>query len=136
MSSVDWQSLKDAAVKARAAAYCPYSGYAVGAAVLGSRGTVFSGCNVENISYGASLCAERNAVAQMVASGDHELCALVVVTKDGGSPCGICLQVLAEFAADPALMPILILSETGAEQVTELGRLFPQPFTSKEVRSL
>jgi cytidine deaminase len=132
MSAIDWEPLKFAAHEARSRAYCPYSGYAVGAAVLGDSG-IYAGCNVENVSYGACLCAERNGVTRMIAAGDHKILALALVTQDGGTPCGTCLQVLAEFAKDSLAMPILICDERGAERPTTLGALFPRPFASAQV---
>ncbi|MCL6649788.1 MAG: cytidine deaminase [Chloroflexi bacterium] len=85
--------------RARAAAYCPYSGFAVGAAVLGASGRWFSGANVENASYGLTVCAERVAVLTAVARGERALLALAVVTSSDppAAPCGACRQVLWEF---------------------------------------
>jgi cytidine deaminase len=95
-----------AAKEARSRAYAPYSRYRVGAAIATQSGGIFTGCNVENASYGACLCAERNAIAQMVAAGEADPIACVVVTLGprAGSPCGICRQVLAEFARDMAIV--------------------------------
>ena len=89
-----------AAEEAMTRAYAPYSGYAVGAAVAGADGKIYDGCNVENVSYPAGLCAERVAMGSMVARGCQRLTAMAVVTKDGATPCGICLQVMSELA-DP-----------------------------------
>src|SRR5438067_8304073 len=88
------------AKKARAMAYAPYSKFAVGAAVLTQSGQVFSGCNIENISFGLTICAERAAVCAAVASGFRDFSQIVIVadTKEPISPCGACRQVLAEFS--------------------------------------
>jgi cytidine deaminase len=117
------------ATAVRERAYAPYSNYLVGAAILTKRGVVYSGCNVENSSYGATICAERGAIMQMVAHGDSEPIACAVVTKDGGSPCGICRQVLAEFAADmPIVLVGLATSEGESGHVVQLADLLPLAF--------
>lgn len=121
-----------AALKARERAYAPYSGYRVGAAALGEDGTVYEGCNVENVSYPACLCAERVAIGTMVAAGCRRFDALAVATKDGGTPCGVCLQVLAEFADDRDPR-IVCASESGRPVVYVLSDLLPHAFASKEV---
>lgn len=101
--SIDEKTLNqliDKALEASKNAYCDYSKFAVGAAVLSENGKQYSGCNVENASYGLTICAERNAVFQMVASGDRRISAIVVYTptKKPASPCGACRQVVREFA--------------------------------------
>jgi len=127
----NWQPLVDAALAVRGRAYAPYSNYRVGAAVLAPDGQVFAGCNVENASYGACLCAERVAIGNMVAHGVRALSACVVVTEGEtpGSPCGICRQVLAEFASD---CPILLIAERAGgdilQRTTSLAKLLPDPF--------
>jgi cytidine deaminase len=124
------EPLIDAASAARARAYAPYSRYAVGAAIETASGNVFAGCNVENASYGACLCAERNAVAQMVAAGESSLVACAVVTggPTPGAPCGICRQVLSEFAKD---LPIVLVAESPRGRTrkhTTLASLLPLAF--------
>lgn len=126
MDEGDWADLKRAAVEARANAYAPYSGFTVGAAVMSQTGRVFAGCNLENASYGATLCAERSAVAAAVAAGERELRALVVVSgaKSPTPPCGICRQCLTELAARLA-----IRSYAGdARADYELATLLPEAF--------
>lgn len=115
----------------RSRAYAPYSGYAVGAALRDERGRVFSGVNVENVSYGATICAERGAVMAMVADGGARLTELAVATRDGGSPCGMCLQVLAEFA--PFDLPITLVDESGTVREATLAAFLPRPFVSADV---
>jgi cytidine deaminase len=96
---MDWDSLVDAAWSAREQAYAPYSKFAVGAALLAADGRIFVGCNVENLSFGLSNCAERVAVGAAVAAGAREFLAVAVVadTDVPVSPCGACRQVLSEF---------------------------------------
>lgn len=128
-----FERLIEAARAARAHAYAPYSRYAVGAAIECASGTVFAGCNVENASYGATLCAERNAVAQMVAAGESDpvACAIVAGGTSPVSPCGICRQVLFEFADD---MPIVLVAADaspptpGNRRETTLAALLPLAF--------
>ena len=85
------------AIAAQKKAYCPYSHYQVGAALLTKSGKIYTGCNVENASYGLTICAERTAIFKAVSEGEKEIEAIVVATKDGGMPCGACRQVLNEF---------------------------------------
>ena len=118
--------LIDLARKARKRAYAPYSHYKVGAALLGKSGTVYTGCNVENASYGHTVCAERTAVFKAVSEGETEFEAIAVVTRNGGSPCGACRQVLSEFS--PELI-IFIADKDGAYRTTTLKQLLPDSFT-------
>src|SRR5215213_8581060 len=90
------RELVQQALQARENAYAPYSHYRVGAALLAADGTVIWGCNVENASYSATICAERVALTAAVAQDKHEFMAIAVATKNGGSPCGLCRQVMAE----------------------------------------
>ena len=93
------QELLTAAAAARLAAYAPYSHFQVGAALLAKDGRIFTGCNVENLSYGLTICAERNAIFSAVAAGVREFEAIAIVadTREPVSPCGACRQVMAEF---------------------------------------
>jgi cytidine deaminase len=94
--------LQTAAMQAARRAYCPYSHFSVGAAILTTDGKIFSGCNVENASYGLTICAERNAIFQAVASGSKQIAAVMVYTPTAipSAPCGACRQVINEFGPD------------------------------------
>ncbi len=127
-AKIDWASLLEAAQVARARAYAPYSNFPVGAAVLGASGRIWAGCNVENSSFGLSVCAERNAVARAVLEGEARVVAVVVV---GGRkpvpPCGACRQVLAEFAGPD--LPVALIG-AGGRTVHQLGDLLAHAFSS------
>jgi len=122
--------LSRAARAARRHAYAPYSRFRVGAAVQAGPG-VFTGVNVENASYGLTVCAERAAVAAMVTAGARRLDAVAVAsgTTPPTPPCGMCLQTLAEFAG--AALPVLLVGAKGSRVETTLGALLPMAFTKK-----
>ena len=137
MSDVDWSALEAAAIAVRARAYAPYSRYQVGAAVLAEDGRVFVGCNVENASYGLTICAERTAAVSMVAAGAREIRAVVVVTAgpEAGSPCGACRQTLAELAGD-APVRMLAVDEAGvviSRRESSVDTLLPGKFRGDQV---
>jgi homotetrameric cytidine deaminase len=113
---------------AHAFAYAPYSRYEVGAAVLVDDGQIFSGCNVENASYGLSICAERVAIFNAIAAGMRNLKAIAVATKDGGTPCGACRQVISEFADNPEQCLILLVKSEQEWESCTLAELLPRPF--------
>jgi cytidine deaminase len=121
------QDLFVAAADARMRAHCPYSRFAVGAAVQVRSGDVFAGCNVENASYGLTICAERAAVCAAVAAGHKQIVAVAVVTSGGHSPCGACRQVLAEFGPT---MDVVIVDADDPSRVrtTTLDKLLPEGF--------
>lgn len=121
------QELIDRAQAAYRNAYVPYSHYPVGAAALFSSGVVYCGCNVENASYGLTVCAERNAIFQAVAQGDRDLkgIAIAVPTDAFPSPCGACRQVIREFALD---CPVILINGSGQTRQTSLGALLPEAF--------
>lgn len=108
-------------------AYVPYSNYPVGSAVLFSSGKIYGGCNVENASYGLTVCAERNAIFQAVAQGERELkgIAIAVPTEAFPSPCGACRQVIREFAVD---CPVILINGSGQTRLTSLKKLLPESF--------
>jgi cytidine deaminase len=108
-------------------AYVPYSQYRVGSAVVFSSGKIYSGCNVENASYGLTVCAERNAIFQAVAQGERELegIAIAVPTDTFPSPCGACRQVIREFAVD---CPVVLVNGLGQTRLTSLKTLLPDSF--------
>ncbi len=134
---IDWTELERAAVAVQARAHAPYSRYRVGAALRTASGAIFAGCNVENASYGLSICAERSAIVQMVAAGEREPVGIVIVTRGpiAGTPCGACRQTLAEFARD---MPIRLLveGEPGATRTTSLDALLPDAFRGDLVNAV
>lgn len=115
---IDINDLISRAREAQANAYVPYSHYPVGAALQAADGTVFQGCNIENASYPACICAERVALVKAVSEGKRDFALLAVVTRDGGAPCGVCRQMLSEFA--PTLH-IVTAREDGT--ITHDGRL-------------
>ena len=119
------QETIDAARAVREHAYAPYSEYTVGAAILTRSGEIFGGVNVENASYGVTICAERSALASAVSSGAREFVGIALATKNGAPPCGVCRQALAEFA--PALV-VWLVDEAGQVRETTLGALFPDGF--------
>ncbi|MES2921126.1 MAG: cytidine deaminase [Verrucomicrobiota bacterium] len=120
---MDWDQLVKAAWQAREAAYAPYSNFWVGAALLGKDGRIFLGCNVENISYGLTNCAERVAIGAAVAAGVREFLAVAVVADTGVpiSPCGACRQVLAEFG-----VPRVMLANRSDRLEFSLEELLPR----------
>jgi cytidine deaminase len=129
-AGIDWRPLLQAARVARARAHAPYSRFAVGAAVLGASGRIWPGCNVENASYGLSVCAERHAVARAVLEGEERLVAALVVGGRGAvPPCGACRQVLAEFAGPD--LPVALAGPRGLRVVHRLGDLLAHSFSSR-----
>ena len=128
---MDKKTLIDLALEARKKAYCPYSGYPVGAALLTKGGAVYLGANIENAAYGSTICAERTAIFQAVLDGAREFERIIVATRDGGSPCGSCRQVMAEFSLD---MIVTFVNEAG--EVTAEGTvldILPHAFTPKNL---
>jgi cytidine deaminase len=123
--SVKWEQLIKQAIEARVNAYAPYSQYKVGAALLTTTGEVYSGCNVENASYSPSNCAERTAIFKAVSEGDRDFEAIAVVTIDGGAPCGLCRQVMREFAPN---LTVIIGDVEGNYRVFSLPDLLPHSF--------
>ncbi len=124
-ASAKWDQLVEQAIEAREYAYAPYSHYKVGAALLTTDGKIYKGCNVENASYSPSNCAERTAIFKAVSEGDREFEAIAVVTSDGGMPCGLCRQVMREFAPN---LTVIIGNIDGTYQVFALPDLLPHSF--------
>ncbi|HAA89200.1 MAG: Cytidine deaminase Cdd [Thermoanaerobacterales bacterium 50_218] len=123
------EKLLQLARQAAAKAYAPYSRFPVGAALLGADGEVFTGCNVENASYGLTVCAERVAVAKAVSCGVREFHKLAVWAPVAVWPCGACLQVLAEFVDD---LQIIRWGSSGEVEVKHLQELLSLPFKSSK----
>jgi cytidine deaminase len=122
------------ALAAHPRAYAPYSKFRVGAALVMS-GQIFEGVNVENASYGLSMCAERTAVFSAVIAGAHELEAVMVCTDASppSSPCGACRQVLYEFARDPAAVIVTAINPAGERRSWTLAELLPDGFSGREL---
>lgn len=122
----------DHAISAYHKAYVPYSEFPVGAALVTKSGKVYEGCNIENVSFGLTNCAERTAIFKAVSEGDLEFSHLVVVghTKEPISPCGACRQVLVEFC-DPD-MPVTLYNLEGSMKETTVGELLPYSFMEVE----
>lgn len=126
------EALIQAACQARDYSYAPYSQYKVGAALLSVDDQIIIGANVENASYGLSMCAERTAVFKAVSQGIREIKAIAVCTSNAGSPCGACRQVLSEFAGD---IPILMIDDDGNLRTSTLHTLLPDHFAPEHLQS-
>ena len=127
LTSTEKQNLIKQAMAAREQAYAPYSHYTVGTAVLTAEGNVYTGCNIENAAYPSSMCGERVAIFKAVSEGHRNIVAIAVVTRNGGSPCGGCRQVMREFAS--LEMPVILTTiDDGFEEEFTLGDLLPRSF--------
>lgn len=125
------QQLVESAIQARRWAYAPYSHYAVGAALLTESGKIYEGVNIENAAYPTTICAERVAVFKAVSEGERQFEAIAVVTSNGGTPCGSCRQVLAEFGTD---IRVIVADETGKIlQETTVAELLPGAFLPRDL---
>jgi cytidine deaminase len=131
MTDDEKQTLIARALGVRQWAYTPYSHYNVGAALLASSGKFYDGCNVENAAYGSSICAERTALVKAVSEGERQFEAVAVVTDNGGSPCGSCRQMLAEFGLD--LVVLLLDGQGHLISETTLKALLPDAFTPESL---
>lgn len=129
MLKIPWDQMFEVAATARSRAHAPYSNFSVGAAVLTEDGTIFPGCNVENSSYGLTICAERNAFARAVADGQKKAVAVAIIvdTPEPTPPCGMCRQTMAEFG-EPG-MEVRSRNLQGKELVSTLKGLLPHAFT-------
>ena len=123
----DASDLVTQARDARRYAYAPYSGYAVGAAVITASGRVFKGTNVENASYGLTICAERTALVKAVSEGDHAITAIAVVAPGGASMCGACRQFLREFGDT---ISIYLADESGPHRESTIAKMLPAAFSA------
>jgi cytidine deaminase len=125
-------TMRERALGAMARAYAPYSGFHVGAALLATDGSITEGCNVENASFPAGICAERGAVAAAVARGNRDFDSIMIVTEaeEPTPPCGVCRQVLVEFS--PHLLVVSVTS-AGREARWTLDELLPRAFTPKSL---
>lgn len=131
MSKVSHEELLQAAAEATKNSYSPYSKFKVGSAVLTKSGEVFTGCNVENSSYGLTMCAERNAIFQAVAKG-HKRFTAVAIVADGDAmpyPCGACRQVMSEFCGPKCEVIVAPLHDLNAADVSSLEMLLAKSFT-------
>ncbi len=127
------QSLVDLANAARQRAYVPYSNYAVGSSLRTKTGRIFTGVNVENAAYPQTMCAERVAIFKAVSEGEKEFEVITVVTDNGGSPCGGCRQVMAEFGLDT-----IVLMADGSGHIvkeTTVRELLPEAFTPEHLEN-
>lgn len=129
------EDLIQLAMQVRERAYAPYSGYAVGCALLAD-GAVYAGANVENASYGLALCAERSAVAAAIAAGARAIQEVAVVTASDppAAPCGMCLQTLTEFAPDPTAVRVWLVNPDGARRSVTLAECLPYGFRRDQLR--
>ncbi|MGI6705281.1 MAG: cytidine deaminase [Clostridia bacterium] len=127
------QCLVEEALRAKENAYAPYSKFRVGAALLSCDGQVFTGCNIENASFGATNCAERTAIFKAVSEGRREF-AVIAIASDSSHftyPCGICRQVMAEFNSE---MRIIVANREGESKALSLNELLPHSFASRDMK--
>ena len=121
------------AMEARGKSYCPYSGFAVGAALQTKEGKIYQGCNIENAAFTPTNCAERTAFFKAVSEGEKEFCRIAIVggKKDGvlerTSPCGVCLQVMQEFC-DPDAFEVILATAEEKYEILKLRQLLPYGF--------
>jgi cytidine deaminase len=127
------EELVDMALKARLNAYVPYSGFRVGAALLADNGKVYTGCNIENASYGAAICAERTAVVKAISDGAKRIMAIAISGDSISStvPCGICRQVISEFCTND--MPLYLSNQDGQFETFSFEEILPHAFTKRDL---
>lgn len=133
LSDEERQAMLDLANEARRKAYAPYSNYRVGAALRTRSGRIYTGVNIENASYGNTICAERVAIFKAVSDGEMDFEVLAVVTSNGGAPCGACRQVMAEFS----LHTVVLIGDGNGRLVreTSVNELLPGAFTPKDLKA-
>jgi len=131
---MDYQILIDKALEARELAYVPYSNFKVGSAVLFESGDIYSGCNIENASYGATNCAERTAIFKGVSEGNKIIKAIAIVgdIRTFTMPCGLCRQVMAEFIEDKNT-PIILVKNRNEYIIKTFDEIMPGTFTKKDL---
>ncbi|HTS19947.1 MAG TPA: cytidine deaminase [Verrucomicrobiae bacterium] len=127
------ETLIEQARQASERAYCPYSEFPVGAAVLAKSGKVYTGCNVENAAYGSTICAERNAILQMAAAGERDIQAVIIYTptEKVSAPCGACRQVINEFGPEARIVSVC---DTNDRLDAPLSELLPHAFGPKNLQ--
>jgi cytidine deaminase len=132
LTNEERQALIDLANTARQRAYAPYSNYPVGAALRTKTGGIYTGVNVENAAYPQTMCAERVAIFKAISDGEKDFEAISVVTDNGGSPCGGCRQVMAEFALDM----IVLMADGNGKLIKEttVKELLPEAFTPEHLK--
>ncbi len=133
MTDKDYSLLVQKARDARHSAYAPYSKFKVGAAVLGEDGNIYTGCNIENVSYGLTMCAERTAMFKMVSEGCTKFTAIAVAAGENpadSAPCGACRQVMCEFAFDLANTAVILCGSEAGEIYETVASICPYPFVS------
>jgi len=135
--NIDYKELLSLAEAAREKSYCPYSGVAVGAALLTKKGKIYTGANIENAAYGPTVCAERVAIFTAVHAGEREFCAIAVAGGRAGevgldmfAPCGVCRQVMAEFADEDF---VVILSDGDSYRLLPFDEVLPHRFTKEKL---
>ena len=128
----EFEKLVKEAEKARKRAYTPYSKFKVGAAILSADGKIFTGCNIENASFGMSVCAERVAIFKAISEGSTKFEAIAVVgdTDKPCSPCGACRQVISEFGED---IPLIMANLKGDIKIKKIGELLPEAFGKRDL---
>ena len=133
MNENEISEMIELAMQARTKAYAPYSNFQVGACVKMENGSYYTGCNIENASYGATNCAERTAVFKAVYEGERQFSAIAVASDSENftAPCGVCRQVLAEFC--DAEMPVICINREGKYRILSLGELLPFAFSKKDM---
>jgi len=123
------EKLLEAAKKVKENAYAPYSHFHVGAALITDTGKIYSGCNVENTSYGLTICAERNAIFRMISDGEHRIAEILVIgdTEEFLPPCGACRQVMTEFSTNDTV--VYLCNKQGQWKKTTMAELMPYTFS-------
>lgn len=134
VNMIDYEKLIREAYEAKAMSYAPYSGFHVGAALLGKSGRIYRGCNIENAAYSPTNCAERTAVFTAVSEGECEFTAIAIVGDGDGylAPCGVCRQVLCEFV-NPEDFEVIMVGKGNDYRKMTLGELFPEAFSKKDL---